>query len=254
MARHAIKRIATLDCETDPFKYGRNPKPFIWGFFDGIKFRYWYDTEECINYIQQFDGVIYAHNGGKFDYHFIIDDIPSGTKLLAINGRIAKLKFGKAELRDSYNILPIPLKAMEKDDFEYWKNEKEHRVNHMPEIIKYLRGDCTYLYKYIIQFIDKFDMPITQAAAAFNVWHEMAGLDKPVMIGEKGQEYYDTYKKYYYGGRVTPFKSGVFTGNFVMYDIKSAYPKAMTTDHPYGHKFTHTRNPADSEMHLTIKI
>lgn len=110
-----MRPIWTADCETDPFKRGRIPKPFLWGVYDGTACHLFERTEDFINFVQDKKVILYAHNGGKFDWHFILDYLEPFTPINIINGRIAKFKIGVCEFRDSYNILPIPLAAYQKE-------------------------------------------------------------------------------------------------------------------------------------------
>ena len=69
------RRVATADCETDPFKKGRIPRPFVWGFYDGDEYReFWGDTQDDFaEFLGQQDVICYMHNGGKFDFHYLIE-------------------------------------------------------------------------------------------------------------------------------------------------------------------------------------
>lgn len=135
MARK-IKRIASCDCETDPFLYGRTPKPFAWGFYDGESYVYFWGTDstaEFIDYIKDEENlIIYAHNGGKFDFFYLLKWLDPDIQI--INGRIAKATLfgGRVELRDSYLILPLPLSAHDKDSIDYNKMEANVRELHKP--------------------------------------------------------------------------------------------------------------------------
>src|SRR5579859_1454731 len=119
----ANRPIWTLDCETDPFKKDRIPRPFIWGLYDGENDNYYeYVCEvpsELVEFISRQRILIYAHNGGRFDYHYLRDSINSDQPLMVINGRIARAYIGEAEIRDSINILPVALKTFAKDDIDY---------------------------------------------------------------------------------------------------------------------------------------
>ena len=76
MAKKKINRLlATIDLETDPFQHGRLPKPFLSGFDDGNRVvEFWGD--DCILRLVEFLAtledpyIIYAHNGGKFDFFY----------------------------------------------------------------------------------------------------------------------------------------------------------------------------------------
>src|SRR5690554_4327677 len=112
--------IWAADCETDPFKKGRlDIAPFLWGCYNGGEYHEFNSTEKFVDFIIGTGGTVYAHNGGKFDWHFIFHHIPEFTPLKIINGRLAQFKIGETEFRDSYSIIPVPLSAYKKDDMNY---------------------------------------------------------------------------------------------------------------------------------------
>ena len=92
-----MKKIAVIDAETDPFRKGRVPKPFVWGFYDGETYLdFWTDdVHEIIKFLQNEEYIVYAHNGGKFDYHFMLDYINLYEDISIINGRLAKFYIGE---------------------------------------------------------------------------------------------------------------------------------------------------------------
>jgi len=145
-----------LDSETDPFRFGRVPVPFIWGYYNGEEYRRFFSTEELVSFIGKRNEIIYAHNGGRFDFHFLIEHVSVGKRVKIINGRIAEFKIGKATLRDSYLILPTALSASQKDTFDYTKLEEDVRHKHMGEIEEYLRHDCEYLFQYVHEFFQTY--------------------------------------------------------------------------------------------------
>lgn len=242
------KPFAVLDTETDPFKAGRLPKPFCAGFFDGEDYQsYWGDN--CIQYLcedlAEYDGFVYAHNGGKFDFHFMLNYAEPG-KIRIINGRIAEMRIGKAILRDSFLILPVPLSAHQKTEIDYGKFEKEVRENHRDEILNYLQDDCRDLYSFIEAFFSRFPRKLTLPSIA---------IDEIEKAGEKIERLtknHDTkYRPFYYGGRVQCFESGTIEGNFEMIDINSAYPAVMREKHPHGAQYSiKTRFPKKREKQL----
>ena len=242
-----MRKIAVIDSETDPFKFGRVPKPFLWGFYDGETYMEFGETADLAAYLKDRDLIVYAHNGGKFDYHFLLPYMEGREKLMLINSRLAKWHLGRCELRDSYNILPVPLKQLNKDEFDYNLMEATVRAEHMGKIRKYLRNDCTYLYDAITDFIERYGLHLTQATASLKQWEGM-GNEAPTTTGA----YYVSVKDWYYGGRVTPFQSGIHEGDFDIVDINSAYPRAMMEKHAWGIKRKLTTNIADSEMHLAF--
>lgn len=232
-----MRGIAVVDCETDPFKVGRYPRPFLWGYFDGSTYKEFERTANLIRFLKPQPLIVYAHNGGKFDWHFILDALAPYDEVMIINGRVSKCWLGMAELRDSFNILPIALAKYKKDKIDY--RIMEEKVRHRPEnwakIRSYLKSDCVYLYELISRFVDEFGLQITQASAAMSQWKKLSGVEIP----NTSKEYFKELMPYYYGGRVECFRTGIIDTRFSVYDINSAYPYAMTFAHPYSEEFVH---------------
>lgn len=227
----ARRKIAVGDCETDPFKIGRVPEPFIWGYYsDHNGYEEFETAEEFIEFVYDKKEIIYFHNGGKFDYFYMLDELEPFSDITIINGRIAKFKIGECEFRDSINILPVSLATFQKDEFDYTLLEKGKREKNMAKIRAYLESDCRNLYKFVTAFIDQYGVNLTVAGTALKQWKKISENDVP----ESDVAYYDYLKKYYYGGRVECFNKGVFKGKFQSFDINSAYPYAMLEEHPYG--------------------
>lgn len=229
------RRFATLDAETDPFKFGRIPKPFIWGYFDGDNYEEFTDTEKMVEFIKEQDAIIYAHNGGKFDYHFLLDQLEPFSDVMIINGRISKVKLGDAELRDSYNIIPAPLSAYQKDDMDYGIMEASERKKaaNKKKISAYLKADCIYLYELISRFHEDYGLCLTQAGASMKQWKKIA----PIAPPRTDKQFYTDFLPYYFGGRVQCFQKGIIDDAFSVYDINSAYPFAMLSAHPYSDNY-----------------
>lgn len=233
-----MKEVYIADCETDPFKIGRIPRPFIWGLYNGCEY-YQFDTEkEFVEFIEDIDCICYAHNGGKFDWHYILPWVELHNPMTVINGRLSKFFIGDCEFRDSYNILPVPLREFNKDDFDYTILEKE--VRDIPEnrrkIERYLKNDCVYLYDAVMNFTRQYGQGLTIAGSALKVWKKITKTKTP----ETNVKFFDKFSKYYYGGRVQVFESGVVNEPFKVIDINSAYPYAMKHNHAWGNNYTTT--------------
>ncbi len=228
-------RIAVIDAETDPFKRHRVPKPFIWGFYDGSMYQQFADTEKLIEFLKEQDCICYAHNGGRFDWHFLLHAVEPYDDVMLINGRIAKMRLGLCECRDSYNIIPVPLAAYKKDDIDYAIMEADERDKPQNKrlIEAYLKSDCVYLWELVTKFIDEYGVQLTQAGAAMQQWKKLSTQPVP----RTDAVFYHAIAPYYYGGRVECFKSGILEGNYSVFDINSAYPYAMLEKHPYSDNF-----------------
>lgn len=224
-------KFAVIDSETDPFLFGRTPKPFIWGFYDGRNFKTFRDTKQLVNFLRNKKITVYGHNLGKFDAMFMLDEVNTYYQPTIINNRLSKLRIGKCTLLDSYNILPVPLADYQKDEIDYGKFEADVREQHMEEITDYLRSDCVYLYDLVAAYREEYGADVTQASGALKTYQKMRG-DKVPRHNDKSV--YELFKHYYHGGRVQCFKTGIIEEPFSVYDINSAYPFAMTYKHPYG--------------------
>src|SRR5215469_7911805 len=126
-------RLAVMDCETDP-ENGEDGTylPFVIGFYNGSSYRYFWDNpkipgsciQKFIAHLKVLEGphLIYAHNGGKFDYMFMLDHFEGNLSIQ--NGRIIKAFIGEHQFRDSWSIIPI---ALSKFKTEHRKKEFSNR-------------------------------------------------------------------------------------------------------------------------------
>lgn len=263
----------TVDCETDPFHHcddssctkcgglGRVPQPFIWGVYEGESQEYleFATVDEFVAYAREVGGVFYAHNGGKFDYHYLRDHINTDEPLLLINGRIAKFRIGKAEFRDSLNILPnTRLKDFDdshgaKIEIDYALMEPDKRTdpNVQAQISRYLKQDCVRLWEVVRRYWNDYGKSITQASSSMKYWEKMYDTEAP----RQTKAQFDKYKQYYYGGRVECFEHGVKQTDFSVADINSAYPFAMLQAHPISAGAVRQRHlPSDDQEFNTALI
>lgn len=233
--KKVIREVAVIDLETDPFEYGRRPEPFVAGYYDKDGFKYFWG-DDCIKQLVEFlidqpkNLLIYAHNGGKFDYFYFLDYLENPLKI--INGRIAKCKLDRHELRDSYSIIPIPLSAYKKDEIDYKLMERAKREKHKTEIIKYLEGDCKYLHELVLKFRERFGDNLTVGGTAIKQLKQFHPVEHTTESFDK------EFRPFYYGGRVECFDKGIFKGQFNVYDVNSMYPYVMREyDHPNSGEF-----------------
>lgn len=288
--------VATFDIETDPFKAGRKPEPFSFGFYKGAQtiegftyntseadlefFENWetlskeekqanvnkyrsakrrqqktrikndnnipetyidfWDNDpeivkaEFINLLESLDEphLIFAHNGGKFDYMYFHAWIRG--KVFVINGRLVEWEYitqngVKHILRDSYAILPVALgTGGDKLDIDYRKMEKANRNKHKEEILKYLKQDCVALYDLCLAFKHKYDKWfLTLASASYS------RIKARYKIENTDTTYDEMYRQFYFGGRCQAFNAGEIKGDIEVYDVNSMYPFAMSEyNHP----------------------
>lgn len=230
-----------IDAETDPFTPGRVPQPFIWGCYHGDDSSYYEfsNVAALLAHLSEYRLIVYAHNGGGFDYHYMREFMDSDRPVMLINGKLASFYIGDCEFRDSLMLLQNPLRAFQKTEIDYRKLEKNVRAKHMPEIREYLKSDCVNLYNAIARYFNDYGRSLTQASSAMKYWRETYKVPMtPQTAGQSMQ-----FRPYYYGGRVQCFKAGHIKDKFSVVDINSAYPRAMMEKHPIA-------PDAEMERHL----
>jgi len=227
-------RVATIDLETDPFKYGRTPSPFAAGFYDGEIYREFWGAD-CVKQLLAFIKtypqklVIYAHNGGRFDFWYLSHAV--GEPLLFIDSRLVKGALFHHEIRDSYKILPVPLSAIEKDKIDYALFEKPLREKHKAKILAYLKSDCVYLWDAVSKFTMQFGNVLTIGGAA------LKELQREYRVPRITPAQDAQYREYFHGGRCEVFEAGEVKSKrgFKLYDVNSLYPHCMSEFyHPVG--------------------
>jgi len=220
-----MNQIAVIDLETDPFEYNRMIHPFVAGFYDGSHFKaFW--SDDCITQIITFlesypkPLIIYAHNGGRFDYFYFLKHIRRDLRI--VNGRIIQAWLDKHELRDSYAIMPFALETYKKTPIDYNKFKQPVRERYRTEIISYLKDDCLDLHTLCTEFSKEFGNALTIGGASMRQLKKFHTFDC-------GNDVYDARfrKDFYFGGRNQVFKSGIIPGPIKVYDVNSMYPYVM---------------------------
>lgn len=269
--------IYTFDVETDPFKHGRVPVPFCCGLYDGETYNEWWGDdciEEMMICLENLPpGIVYAHNGGRFDFFYIMPRI-LGSKMRIINSRIIKAEiegiYGKHEVRDSYAIMPFALGSYKgeggkKDiaigklekDIEIWSLETREktspRILYKQEILEYLKIDCTFLFSLVSRFAETFGLKtLTIGTASMKELKKVHSFETLEPTDDE-----DIRNLYYYGGRVECFKKGIIRAPkgkyFKVYDVNSMYPDAMkSVKHPIGKPTHESRDIEESTMFLSV--
>lgn len=259
----------TGDCETDPFHHcadsacpkchghGRVPKPFLWGAYQGSTDTYLEFTEarEFAEHFRRLKTKCFAHNGGKFDYHYLRDEINSDQPITLINGRLARFKIGECEFRDSLNIFPNTRLADFgcKNHIDYALLEPERRgdPNVRGEISAYLKHDCVGLWEQVARYRRDYGTSLTQATASMKFWEKYHYQDA---APRQTRLQFERCRPYYYGGRVQCFERGARQCDFSVADINSAYPFAMLSKHPISPLPVLTRRLPEREEDLASSL
>lgn len=248
------KPIYTFDTETDPFIYGREPRVFLCGIYDGETLRYkWGDNcmlemRELISALPP--GIVYVHNGGRFDFYHMLGWFDG--KISITNSRIIRAYGCGHEWRDSAAIYPMPLKSYKKGDIDYNKMEASERDKYRDEILDYFEKDCRYLHELVTRFLNEFGDNITIGGTSMKQLkklHEFKTLDEMQdrMIRER----------FYFGGRVQCFEKGIITPKeteyLKCYDINQSYPASMRNyRHPIGTPDIRNGEPDNNTFFVTV--
>jgi hypothetical protein len=238
------KIIAVVDTETDPFSQGLVVKPFCLGFDTGDRYvEFWGDdcVEQFFAYLatqtaEGYEFIIYAHNGGKFDFYFFLPYLDAEQSPLIMGGRLVKIMFQGQEFRDSFAIIPQALGAYQKDEIDYSKFTRDRREKHKAEILRYMRSDCAYTRELITGFHDMFGDKLTIASASLPMLNSFTGFERI-----KGDGFDERFRAYYYGGRNQCFETGYLrprnAAGFYVYDRNSMYPAVMRDElHPISNR------------------
>lgn len=231
-----MKPILTMDFETDPFKHGETVAPFACGLYDGKNFASVWSAkcaEKMVKHLATLPpSIIYMHNGGRFDIFFLMRWLEADMRI--INGRVVVARIGEHEIRDSYAILPFPLAQYKKDEIDIQHLNRDCRDQYRAEILSYLQGDCVYLHELVTAFHEEFGDFLTIGSAAMSQlqkFHEF----------ERGGKALDNSirSRFFFGGRVQCFQSGVINTPLKIYDVNSMYPHVMKNfRHPTGRAVT----------------
>jgi hypothetical protein len=158
--------------------------------------------------------------------------------------RLVAVEYGRCELRDSWAILPAPLRAHDKGEIDYSLFEKGKREKHKQQILEYLSRDVVSLHKWVMEFIKTHGLVLTAAQASLRSLHKLCGVKTPKFSPWMDAE----FRKYYFGGRNTPWQTGIFKGDFLYLDLNSAYPWAMTLPHPFSDQFSASKKVCEQSM------
>lgn len=247
-----MKKIAVLDLETDPFEFGKMIYPFCAGFYDGEVFTsFWGD--DCVERVVKMlldskeQYIIYAHNGGRFDFFFFLKYIAKSLRI--VNSRIIQAYLGEHELRDSYAIMPFPLESYRKTEINYDHFKRGRREKHRQEIVSYLSDDCHDLYTLVIAFRKQFGDNLTIGSASMKQLKKFHSF-------KTGNGQYDARlrKDFYFGGRNQCFFQGVFNAPVRIYDVNSMYPHVMKSFlHPVSVGIYESNTVDDTTCFLTVE-
>lgn len=226
----------------------------VLGFFDGEYYETFSNRKKFLQSLtkRKYDGfTIYAHNGGKFDFLFLLDDIfklnwkpefiERGGRIIALICHTGK---NKITFADSYALLPASLKNLginfdvehKKSEFEFTENLKVSK-----RLLKYLENDCLCLYEVLEKFFNSdfvVEPKMTIASQALNTFQNRF-LENSDIVKMKMKDEGYFRENFYSGGRVEVFKG--YGKDINVYDVNSLFPSSMLYEMPCG-EYVHTRS------------
>lgn len=256
-------KIGVFDIETHKWIH-----PYAVGFFDGENYSEFLGgncIKDFINEVvrKKYRGYrIYAHNGGKFDFNFLMEVLKSknfnvnmifqGSRCLLLKlytqvyrnddgaithsnviqfvDSISLLKFGLDALTKDFDVEHKKLNFMDKKgderDYEYLYRlylEKDKRF------YDYLKNDVYGLYEVLMKFKklimeNNGQMGMTIASTSLKTF-QTGYLQKKICMTNR--ESNDEMKKGYYGGRTEIFRLFLPEDKYRCYDVNSLYPYVM---------------------------
>jgi len=240
------------------------------GFYDGRNYEVFNDVEAFLNFIlrERYRSYnFYAHNGGRFDFLFLLNPltkrnikfktVEQGARVVSVSFTINKRKY---RFIDSFPILSTSLKKLSETftpehaklsgtiDF---KNERVDKNN--PKHRQYLEHDCKSLYEILqkfqtLPFIDRTGLRMTAASTALAAFRTT--MKKP--IRRTSDDIQEFVRKSYAGGRVEIFKQA--ESNYNRYDVNSLFPAQMLKNLPIEY-IGQTKNASTFGFHdVTIEI
>ncbi len=244
-------------------------EPYAVGFYDNRKKYHLFKGKNCIlDFLKEFlrrkyrGVVVYAHNGGKFDFSFIlkelfqakyqdryiIEPMRAASRIIQISIKTYRETINKSgekvkvidhvwTLRDSMALFPFSLHKVTKSfDVKHKKGAFDHKKINWGnweslenEWAPYLVNDCVGLYESLDKFeeflLDKFKVNLKDSITLAQIALRVFRtnfLKYPIACYRPIEE---DVRKSYYGGRTEIFK--VYGKNLKYYDVTSLYPTVM---------------------------
>lgn len=194
--------------------------------------------EKLLHALRNFEGICYLHNGGQFDVHHLLR-VMQGKDLVrhkpkSTGGRrITVLPWRQMEFRDSFALIPRPLRSWAKDDIDYRKLSKHRREANKTEILRYMVGDHKHLHELLGNVFERYGQHLTLASMTFDIMEREYG----IKVIRTNRAFDSQFREHYFAGRVQFTKIGRQVGKFRILDINSAFPRAMLEDHWWSSTF-----------------
>lgn len=225
------------------------------GFFDRQDYWCFRDMDSFFDHVlrPKYSGWrFFAHFGGRFDIHFVFDQLVWNPKSRWHGASFTFHVSGSCVIAftimqgdhwwrfcDSYRLMPASLHRITHDlDVEHKKLPFD------PQSVEYNRTDCLGLYEVLTVFFNEFGWySETIAAHAMRVFRG-GYLEQDIMIPPRDVE--ADVRKCYHGGRTEIYRYDRATVN--KFDVNSLYPFVMTRPVPVEYLERSTKVPDDNSQ------
>lgn len=194
--------------------------------------------------------LIYAHNGGKFDFNFLVEHLKSKDRRIELIMRgsvcVKLLVYHNKKYRnctkfaDSLTLLPYSLDKLT-HDFKVKHKKQADKIGSDYELLyklylkgdplffKYLRYDVFGLFEVLNKFYNliqksKGQVGLTLASTSLKTF-KSSSLNYTLKMTNRDLN--DEMKQAYYGGRTEIFKQFLPEDKYFCFDINSLYPYVM---------------------------
>jgi hypothetical protein len=214
-------------------------KIYAIGIYDGVNLKIFTEKQKNNDgYIEWLldnlkDGdIVYAHNGGRFDFLFVIEYMKNNKikpfNFNLIHGSVAmftiKYKDKRITFKDSMLILPFSLRQLTNDfDVKHKKLEMDYELGLEDERFNdYFANDLYGLYE-VLEQVPELRSKLTIASNCINVFRNIFYKQK---FTRNNYNVNELFRKGYFGGRTEIFK--LYGTKLYYYDINSLYPYVMS--------------------------
>lgn len=225
------------------------------GLYDGERTLYYeFDNiDSWIDCIESYQGYrIYFHNGGRYDFLFLIEKLLDRYKLEFVNAQSSFIAIKITELNidivDSYKLLPAGLeKLIDFYNIVYKKipiDFSKKLTTKNKRLKEHLRNDCMALYDVLSEVIAQYgELKYTIASQALHIFTKKFFKGTIYQVTNNHDLYFRG--NYYRGGRTEVYKG--YGKNLNYYDINSLYPYVMMKPMPVLY-------PIETKKYINNKI
>lgn len=228
--------------------------PIAVGFFDGVDYHEFIRNREDQDVIWEFlcylrnnypGYKLYAHCASKYDNKFILSSLCKHGEIVLLEAGLARLRWKATNIyfEDSYLLVPMPLKEMNKIFGGHEKGEWPHEKNLKPwEMGENLITFRTYLKNDCISLAQSLYGVCEALGGTFGVTPSISLSTTAAKVFDKcfyslddinpNEEYEEFIRKTIYGGRNEVYKR--YGENINSYDVKSMYVSCYDVPVPVG--------------------